>query len=171
MNDIKVSKKISYLLRHKEGYTNSDGFVSVEKLINDVGIDLEDLKRIVREDNKQRYSFNLDLTKIRANQGHSTGVSVELQKCMPPEVLYHGTSEKFLIKIQDEGIKRMSRDYVHLSTDVQTAISVGKRHGKSIVLEVDTTQMYKDDIEFFISDNGVWLTKFVDKKYIKKVIK
>ena len=94
------------------------------------------LKEIVRTDNKQRYSFNEDMTKIRANQGHSINVDVELKETVPPKILYHGTGEKYVDSINAEGLKPKSRLYVHLSKETDTAVKVGSRHGKPVVCHI-----------------------------------
>lgn len=127
------------------------------------------LEEIVRTDNKQRYRFNEDKTLIRANQGHSITVDVELEEQEPPEFLYHGTAERFLKSIMEEGLKPMSRLYVHLSKDQETAEKVGKRHGKPVVLKVHSGQMNRDGCSFYLSENSVWLTKRVDVKYIERI--
>jgi putative RNA 2'-phosphotransferase len=132
-------------------------------------IDFNTLKNIVETNDKQRYSFNDDYTKIRANQGHSIPVNLQLVEKIPPDVLYHGTATRFLDSIMEEGITKQSRQYVHLSKDVETATKVGKRHGKSIVLVLDALNMYRDGVKFYLSDNGVWLTNYVSSKYIKAV--
>ena len=129
--------------------------------------DMEILRDIVRSDSKQRYSFNADETLIRANQGHSVQVDVELKPAVPPEMLYHGTATRFVDSIMHEGLKPMSRLYVHLSALYDTAVKVGTRHGTPVVLTIDTRAMAEDGFEFFISENGVWLTKTVPVKYIK----
>ena len=127
------------------------------------------LEEIVRTDNKQRYSFNEDKTLIRANQGHSIPVDVELKKAVPQDILYHGTGEKNVSSIDKEGLLPKSRLYVHLSKDEDTAVNVGKRHGKPVVYKVDARKMQEDGFEFFLSVNGVWLTKEVPVKYIFKL--
>lgn len=168
-----LSKFISLILRHKPetiGITlDSHGWANVEDLINGINkthkITKEDLELIVKTDNKQRYSFNENHTKIRANQGHSINVDVELKECTPPDILYHGTAKKFLESIKREGLVSKSRLYIHLSKDINTAVSVGKRHGEPVVLEVDSKRMYNDGIKFYLSENGVWLTKHVSPKY------
>ena len=166
MNDIKISRKISFLLRHKEGYTDDKGYVLVSKLIEDAGITYDDLYRIVKEDDKKRYSFSEDHKRIKANQGHSTRINLELKEAIPPDILYHGTADRFLKSILKEGIKKMSRDYVHLSADMGTAYKVGSRHGKPALLVINAKQMVKDGVKFFISENGVWLVEHVEEKYI-----
>ncbi len=127
------------------------------------------LEEIVRTDNKSRYSFNENKTLIRANQGHSIPVDVELREATPPDVLYHGTATKFIENIKQSGIKSKSRLYVHLSKDLDTAVDVGNRHGKCAVLIINTKKMFDDGIKFYLSQNGVWLTKYVDWKYVTEI--
>ena len=126
------------------------------------------LEEIVRTDEKQRYSFNDDKTKIRANQGHAIEVDVELEEKEPPEILWHGTGEKFATSIDNIGLIPKSRLYVHLSKDEETATTVGRRHGKPVLYMVNTREMYKDGFKFFLSKNGVWLTKEVPVRYLEK---
>lgn len=127
---------------------------------------MKELEEIVRTDNKQRYSFNEDKTLIRANQGHSIPVDVELEEKEPPIVLYHGTGEKYVESIDRRGLIPKSRLYVHLSSNIVTAVNVGKRHGTPVVYEIDAGQMYKDGYKFYESANKVWLTKEVPIKYM-----
>lgn len=171
----KLSVFISLILRHKPDAADiqldEHGWANVDDLINGVNntgrkIDMNILEEIVKTDNKQRYSFNEDKSLIRANQGHSIPVDVELKKQKPPQYLYHGTADRFLDSIMSEGLSPMSRLYVHLSKDRETAMKVGKRHGKPVVLKIRAEEMWDDEIEFYLSQNGVWLTKYVDKKYI-----
>lgn len=150
------------------------GWADVEELIDGINntgrrIDIDVLEEIVRTDNKQRYSFNEDKTLIRANQGHSVSVDVELKEKEPPEFLYHGTADRFLKSIMTEGLKPMSRLYVHLSKDIETANKVGKRHGNPAILKVNSGQMNQDGIKFYLSENGVWLTSKVDVKYLEEM--
>ena len=177
MDLIKLSKFISLILRHKPEIINlkldSKGYVDTDLLITNINensnyeIDFEILKQIVDTDDKQRYSFNEDYTKIRANQGHSINVDVGLEVKQPPDILYHGTSSNYIFSIIKNGINSKSRMYVHLSKDIKTAINVGKRHGNPVVLEINAKRMYKDGIKFYLSKNNVWLTKYVPSKYIK----
>lgn len=173
-----MSKFISLVLRHHPdaAYIQLDehGWADVEKLLAGIKktgrkINMEFLDEIVRTDEKQRYSFNEDKTLIRANQGHSISVDVELNEQEPPEVLYHGTAVGFYQSIQKQGIRPMSRLYVHLSKDIETAVNVGKRHGKPIILKVHSGVMYEDGISFYLSENGVWLTKKVEPKYFEQI--
>jgi putative RNA 2'-phosphotransferase len=170
-----ISIFISLILRHKPseiGITlDEHGWANVNELIEGINrtgrhINMEILEEIVRTDNKGRYSFNEDHTLIRANQGHSIPVDVELKEATPPDILYHGTATRFMDSIEQQGIKPMSRLYVHLSQDLETAIKVGQRHGQCVVLLIDTKQMCSDGVKFYLSENGVWLTKYVDWKYV-----
>ena len=173
-NDVKLGKFLSLVLRHNPqaaGITlDEHGWADVQELLAGVQhsgrqIDIETLERIVRENNKQRYSFNADHTKIRANQGHSLQVDVELTAVKPPRYLYHGTAARFLSTIRQEGIRKMSRQYVHLSSDFQTAIEVGRRHGSPVVLTINAEAMAQDGVIFYRSENGVWLCEHVAPKY------
>ena len=167
------------ILRHKPeviGITlDEHGWADVEPLIKGIcktqPFTMEMLEEIVRTDNKQRYSFNEDKTKIRANQGHSIPVDVELKEVVPPEYLWHGTGEKYVEAIDKMGLIPKSRLYVHLSKDQQTAVTVGKRHGKPVIYRIHADQMAKDGYQFFCSVNGVWLTKKVPAKYLEKLSK
>ena len=169
-----ISKFIALILRHKPetiGISlDEHGWANVEELINGINktypLDMEGLEEIVRTDEKQRYSFNEDKTLIRANQGHSIPVDVELEELTPPDILYHGTGEKYCESIDAKGLIPKSRLYVHLSADYDTAVKVGKRHGRPIVYKVDAAGMHGDGYSFYRSVNGVWLTKTVPQKYI-----
>lgn len=174
-----LSKFIALILRHKPeavGITlDEHGWADVQELIDGINkadgysIDKQTLEEIVRTDGKQRYSFNEDKTKIRANQGHSVNVDVELKKTEPPVILYHGTGEKFVEAIRKEGLIPKSRLYVHLSKDKETAVKVGSRHGKPFVFEVNSGEMAGRGFEFFLSENGVWLTKNVPVEFLREV--
>lgn len=171
MSIIETSRYISLILRHKPeviGITlDEHGWADVEALIHGVGINMSTLEEIVETDDKKRYSFNEDKTLIRANQGHSIPVDVELEEKEPPDVLYHGTGEKYTALINVEGLISKSCLYVHISADYETAVAVGKRHGIPVVYEIYAKQMYKDGYKFYISENGVWLTKRVPVEYLR----
>lgn len=174
-----TSKFISLILRHKpEAISISldeHGWADVQELIAGINafgnhrLDIDLLEEIVRTDEKQRYSFNEDHTLIRANQGHSVPVDVELEEKIPPAVLYHGTGEKYVASIDREGLIPMSRLYVHLSSDEETARKVGSRHGKPVIYTVDCAAMAADGYRFFLSANHVWLTKSVPAEYLTKL--
>ena len=179
MSNDSMSKFISLILRHhpEAAYIELDehGWAEVDKLIEGIRrtgkrINRELLEEIVRTDNKQRYSFNEDKTYIRANQGHSVPVDVGLKEQEPPVFLYHGTAAGFLASIERGGLEPMGRLYVHLSKDVETAVNVGKRHGKPVVLKIHSGDMYRDGQAFYLSENGVWLTKKVVPEYFERLI-
>lgn len=169
-----TSKLIALILRHKPeviGITlDEHGWANVNELIAGIAkqqpFDLETLVKIVDTDNKQRYSFNDDKTLIRANQGHSLPVDVELEEKEPPTVLFHGTGLKYKESIEKNGLIPKSRLYVHLSADKETALKVGERHGTPVVYVVHSSEMFKAGFKFYLSKNGVWLTKTVPVKYL-----
>lgn len=173
-----MSKFVSLVLRHhpEAAYIQLDehGWADVGQLLSGMKragrkISMEMLEEIVRTDEKQRYSFNGDKTLIRANQGHSIPVDVGLKELEPPEILYHGTAARFYDSIQKQGLRPMLRLYVHLSKDIETAVSVGKRHGKPVVLKVYSGVMYQEGVSFYLSENGVWLTGKVEPKYFEQI--
>ena len=171
-----TSRFISLILRHKPqviGITlDEHGWADVKELIDGVNrseghyLDQELLEEIVRTDEKQRYSFNEDHSLIRANQGHSIPVDVELEKRTPPDILWHGTGEKYVASIKEGGLLPKTRLYVHLSSDMETAKKVGSRHGKPVVFRVDCRQMEQDGYAFFLSANNIWLAKEVPAAYL-----
>ena len=160
--NVTLGKFISKILRHEPGLigirVDEHGWADVEELIAGIqaaghpGFDMAALEEIVETNNKQRYSFSSDKRLIRANQGHSIPVDVE--------------PDRFVPSIMEKGILRMSRLYVHLSPDEETARIVGRRHGKPVILRVDAGQMEADGYVFYLSANGVWLTTEVPVKYI-----
>ena len=171
-----TSKLIALVLRHKPeeiGITlDEHGWANVNELIAGIArmqpFDRAALEEIVSTDEKQRYSFNDDKTLIRANQGHSIPVDVELEQKTPPEFLYHGTGEKYTVSIDMQGLIPKSRLYVHLSPDYDTAVKVGSRHGKPVVYTVAAGEMQKNGYVFYQSVNGVWLTKTVPVEFLRK---
>ena len=172
---IEWSRFLAMVLRHKPQSVgielDAHGWADVSAIVmafSKMGVfTLAMLKEIVRDDEKKRYSFNEDGTKIRANQGHSVQVDVELKEAAPPAVLYHGTGIKYVESIDKEGLLPRQRLYVHLSSDVETAMKVGKRHGKPFVYEVLAGEMARDGYKFYLSANGVWLTKCVPVKFLR----
>ena len=174
----KLSIFLSLLLRHKpetiglhiEKY---GAWADIDELIEKVNgnskfsIDRELLEEIVREDEKQRYKISDDGKKIRASQGHSIDVIIDMEMKEPPELLFHGTADTNVRSILEKGIMHGKRLYVHLSKDTQTALKVGARHGKPVIFNVRAGDMYKDGHIFYLSENGIWLTKFVPKEYIE----
>ena len=175
MKSNSISKFICLILRHKPntiGITlDQNGWANTQELLNGLNtagksINMEQLITLVNTDNKNRFSFNLDKSKIRANQGHSLSVDLGLTESVPPDLLYHGTSEKFIDSIKQNGIQKRTRQHVHLSTDIEKAIAVGKRHGNPVVLKINTKQMFLDGYKFYLSENGVWLTDNVPYQYV-----
>lgn len=164
------SHELAFLLRHDvNGIFDDSGYRLVSDLIENHGFTIPLLSYIVCTNNKQRYEFNDDKTKIRARQGHSVKVDVGLTETIPPSFLYHGTAVNSLDNILKEGLKPGTRLYVHLSADVETATKVGSRHGEPVVLKIDTDSMAYDGLIFYLSNNGVWLTDFVAPKYISVI--
>lgn len=169
-----ISKFIALILRHQPEVIgiqlDEHGYANVDELICGIqkryAFSMDMLEEIVSTDSKKRYAFNEDKTLIRANQGHSINVDVELQEKKPPKYLYHGTATKYIEAIDTEGLIPKSRLYVHLSKDIQTALNVGQRHGKPVVYTIDAYKMFLDGYKFYLSANGVWLTKLVPTKYL-----
>lgn len=167
MNIKNKSKRLAYLLRHDRKYQfDANGWREVSDLTEKHGFTFEELCVIVDANNKQRFEFSEDMQYIRARQGHSIHVDVELEECVPPPILFHGTAEHSVNSILNEGLKSQNRLYVHLSSTMGTAINVGKRHGAPVVLKVDAQKMFKDGAKFYLSRNGVWLTDYVATEYL-----
>lgn len=170
-NLIRKGKQLSFLLRHDTEYRfDEHGYREVQDLVQNHGFTNDEIVELVETNDKQRYEFNDDKSKIRARQGHSVNVNVDLKETLPPDVLFHGTATRFLDSIREKGILKMSRNYVQLSEKIDTAMEVGGRHGNPVVLGVDTKTMREDGIKFYLSNNNVWLTEFVDSKYILAIL-
>ena len=153
----KVSKKLSYLLRHSQ----EPLYISLEG-------GWASVSTIFAKDEKTRYSFDKSGAKIRANQGHSIpGVRIEFASPEPPEYLYHGTATRFLDSIMKDGLKPMTRQWVHISPTYETAVKVGSRHGKPIVLRLNAKAFVAEGNELYLSDNGVWLATAVPPVYLE----
>jgi putative RNA 2'-phosphotransferase len=173
-----VSKFLSLVLRHSpetiELKLDENGWADVDELIekcNKKGsqnqMTAELLDYVVENNDKKRFAFNEDKTKIRASQGHSISVELNLNEAEPSEFLYHGTVGKFLDSIKKEGLQKMSRQHVHLSKDLETAIKVGSRRGAAQILTIRSGEMYREGFKFYLSENNVWLTDEVPVKYIQ----
>ena len=172
--NLNLSKELSYLLRHcpesKHLTMDKHGWVKISELItNAPEFTMENIKSIVETDSKTRYSISDDGEYIRANQGHSIPVDLELKPVTPPEVLYHGTVDRFLDSIKENGLIKGKRQYIHLSKDVETARAVGsRRRGNPVILEVNSKMMKSDGFKFYCSENGVWLVQDpIPWKYLK----
>jgi len=175
--NVRISKFLSLILRHspetihltidKNGWANIDELISNANKYKKMYLSTELIKTIVETNDKQRFSISDDGKRIRANQGHSIQIDLELECKTPPDILYHGTTDRFLDSILKDGLKPMSRQYVHLSQSEETALSVGKRHGKPIILYIMAKTMYDEGYKFYLSENNVWLVDNVPAKYIE----
>ena len=172
---VKISKYLSKHLRHtpdRLGFTLAQGgWVSVDKLLaacaaHQFPLTRAELEEVVATSDKQRFSFDETKTRIRANQGHSVAVDLQLKPQIPPGVLYHGTGERSVSAILESGLLKMSRHHVHLSLDVETARKVGMRHGRPAIFAVDAAAMHQAGFTFYCSDNGVWLVDLVPPQYL-----
>lgn len=175
----RISKTLSYHLRHRPdelGLTlESGGWVAVDELLAALArkgkaISRAQLDAVVARNTKQRFACDEACTRIRANQGHSVAVDLELEPATPPDVLYHGTSERAAASIEREGLKKIRRHHVHLSADVATARNVGARHGKPLVFGVDAAAMHAAGHQFYRSANGVWLVDTVPPAFLAPLV-
>ncbi|MFO1078475.1 MAG: RNA 2'-phosphotransferase [Planctomycetota bacterium] len=172
---VSLSKFLSYVLRHRPGSIgvtlDEHGWVAVDELLARAAavgriLDRATLGAIVAADDKQRFTLSEDGNRIRAAQGHSIDVELGLEPVVPPETLYHGTATRFLDAIRAEGLRPGGRRHVHLSADEATAVAVGKRHGKPVVLRVAAGEMHRQGHVFHRADNGVWLTRVVPPVFL-----
>jgi len=173
-----LSKFLSLILRHNPDRIGisldangwADTGLLLEKMnAHGTAIDMALLRHIVDTNNKKRFALDKTGQRIRASQGHSVAIELGYEPLMPPEILYHGTAEKNLTPILEQGIVKGSRHHVHLSSDKATAVNVGSRHGKPVVLEVLALQMHTNGYPFFLSENEVWLTESVPANYIRSL--
>ena len=171
----KKSKFLSLVLRHRPELIgiqlDEQAWVSVDELIQKCNAygkkyDLPSLQYIVEINNKKRFAFSDDGKRIRANQGHSIKIDLGYKAKQPPQFLYHGTATRFISSISQQGLHKRNRHHVHLTDNIKTAKQVGQRHGKPVVLIVKAQEMYEAGIEFFLSENGVWLTDHVAVEYL-----
>lgn len=174
-NFVKLSKLLSLILRHKPQVIglslDENGWAEVDQLValsrqHRIPFTQEIIEEIVRTNDKQRFAFNADRSKIRANQGHSVAVDLAIAPQRPPRQLFHGTAMQFMDAIRLQGLLPGNRQHVHLSRDEHTAANVGKRHGEPVVLRIRADAMYRAGHQFYCSDNGVWLTKAVPPEYL-----
>jgi putative RNA 2'-phosphotransferase len=170
-----TSKFLSYVLRHQPdsiGLTlDEEGWADLSELIRLANADgrdltLELIKQVVATNDKKRFALSDDGSRIRASQGHSVAIELGLTPVTPPDVLYHGTATRFLDSIREKGLISGSRRHVHLSAEMATAADVGRRHGKPTVLTIKSSEMHRLGHEFFISENGVWLTPAVPVDFL-----
>ncbi len=172
-----LSKWLSYVLRHNPqsaGLTlDSAGWIGIDLLLaaansNGQRTERSDLEEVVASSDKQRFAFNADRTQIRANQGHSIPVDLQLPVMVPPAILFHGTAERFIDSILCDGLRPQQRHHVHLSADPKTAITVGGRHGKPVLININAARMHADGHVFRCSENGVWLAEHVPPTYLSR---
>jgi putative RNA 2'-phosphotransferase len=172
----RVSKFLSLVLRHRPEKINlvldENGWANVNDLVEKSAkfgnrLSLTELEEIVATNDKKRFSFDETNTKIRANQGHSVKVEIEFEEKIPPAILYHGTAERNLNSILENGLTKMRRHHVHLSSDTETARKVGIRYGKPVILEIEAARMSGQGCKFYISANGVWLVDEVPPQFLK----
>ena len=172
---VKISKYLSYHLRHRPDklglHLAPGGWVSVDELLAackkyKFPLKRTELNEVVERNNKKRFSFDATGTRIRANQGHSVQVDLQLEPVVPPDVLYHGTGRSAAESIRRQGLCKMSRHHVHLSTDIATARNVGKRWGHPVIFAVDAAAMHKAGYTFYCSENGVWLVEQIPPEYL-----
>ncbi len=172
---VKISKFLCLVLRHRPGLIgvslDRNGWADTAGLLEKMRrkgheLSMEELKEVVLHNDKKRFAFSADGARIRASQGHTIEVDLELEEKTPPAVLYHGTSEKYLASILEEGIGKGERHHVHLSTDTVTALQVGSRHGNPVVLSIRSLEMYESGFRFYISENHIWLTDHVAPEFI-----
>lgn len=178
MNEKEVKKKskfLSLILRHQPEtlgvQLDESGWIDVEVLLAAIakhgkGMSRETLEYVVSSNDKQRFSFDAEGTRIRANQGHSVNIELGYEAAVPPETLVHGTPQQFVDAISREGLKKMQRHHVHLHVDEKTGLAVGQRRGKPVLLQVRAGEMYRAGFEFFVTPNQVWLTDRVPVEYI-----
>ena len=175
---IKISKYLSKHLRHRPERLGLEiaagGWVNVDDLLaacaaHSFSVTRAELNEVVANNDKQRFSFDESGRRIRANQGHSIDVDLQLTATDPPPVLYHGTGRRAVDPILAGGLQKMGRHHVHLSQDVETARKVGARHGRPAVLAVDAAGMAAAGLKFYLSANGVWLTESVSPQYMRLV--
>lgn len=172
----KVSKYFSYLLRHEPesiGLSlNENGWASIDELIHktiDFKLNRDLIEIVVETNDKKRFSISDDGLYIRANQGHSIDIELELKPIQPPEYLIHGTAERFVETIKKQGLKKMQRHHVHLSQSQVVARAVGARYGRPVLLTISAQDMFNDGFQFYKSENNVWLVDSVPEKYINEI--
>lgn len=171
-----LSKLLSFVLRHKPEFIgvklDTEGWADVDILIaqlnaHGTAVDRDLLDHVVETNSKKRFAFNENKKLIRASQGHSIPIELGYVAQTPPDVLFHGTAEKFVASILNTGLEKRSRQHVHLSLDLQTATQVGSRHGKPVIFTIQAGEMQAAGYSFYLSDNNVWLTDRVPVEFIR----
>lgn len=170
-----TGRLLSKILRHEPALAgvrlDRYGWANVDELVKGIqkkqSFSRARLEEIVRTDKKERYSFDSSRTRIRANYGHSIPVEPVTPPQEPPEFLWHGSASKFTASIQREGLRPGSRLYVHLSSDLETARTVGERHGTPVIYRVLSGRMFQDGHLFYPLPHGMWMTKAVPRSYLR----
>ena len=175
---VRISKFVSLVLRHDPAAAgvvlDANGWADVDALLAGAAragmpFTAEELRAVVARSDKQRFALSADERRIRANQGHSVAVDLELPPAEPPAVLYHGTVDAHLESILAEGLRKRSRQHVHLSADVETARRVGARRGRPVILAIDAAAMHARGHSFWRSANGVWLADAVPREFLSRL--
>lgn len=171
-SDKSISKFLCFILRHKPetiglgldegGWADIDDLIRMANHSSEIkALDRKRIFAVVNSNDKNRFSISEDGLRIRANQGHSKHVDLQLQQVIPPDRLFHGTATRYLERIFLEGLKPKNRQHVHLSTDINTAETIGKRHGKPVILSINSREMHKQGFAFYLSVNSIFLVEFV----------
>jgi putative RNA 2'-phosphotransferase len=175
---VRISKTLSYWLRHRSDEAglalDAQGWAALDDVLAALTVqrlsdDIDTLLAVVEGNDKQRFELAPDLSRIRARQGHSISVDLALEPREPPAVLYHGTVERFLDAIMAQGLSKMARHHVHLSPDLETAQRVGARRGKAVVLVIDAASMRGESVQFYVTENNVWLTDGVPPRFLRRL--
>jgi len=175
---VRISKTLSYWLRHRPDEASlsldAQGWARVDDVLaaleaNGLANDFDTLLAVVESSDKQRFELSADVSRIRARQGHSIDVDLALDAVAPPDVLYHGTVDRFLAAIMAEGLSKMRRHHVHLSPDTETARRVSARRGRPVVLAIDARAMHAEGLKFYVTKNNVWLTESVPARFLTRL--
>lgn len=177
-DQVRISKTLSYWLRHRpdeanltlttQGWADTDAVLAAFENAG-LPVDIEALLQLVEQSDKQRFELTADLSQVRARQGHSVSVALDLPPVTPPPVLYHGTVDRFLDAIMASGLSKMERHHVHLSADIETARRVGARRGRAVILEIDAARLHAESRVFYVTGNGVWLTEAVPPSFLRRL--
>jgi putative RNA 2'-phosphotransferase len=169
-----MGRKLIYALRHDPASMllemDKHGWVELEEILSKSQLEMGELETIISKDDKGRFALDTEKGRLRAAQGHSINIDLDLAPVWPPDKLYHGTVEKYIPWIEKEGLKKMSRNHVHLSPDIETAEKVASRRDtENVILEIDAKTMAQKGFDFFVSSNGVWLTDRVPPEFISNL--
>ena len=167
---VKTSKYLALILRHDPSRAgivlDNHGWCNIDKLLSGMHISRKVLDEVVSTDEKRRYTISADGKKIRAAQGHSVPIDLDLEEVVPPDILYHGTNARSLKSIREHGLNRMHRQFVHLSSTRDLAMAVGARRGDPLVLSIEAKRMSDVGHNFYLSENNVWLCYHIPPEFI-----